>query len=94
MKIIQYIVPGLDCPEELAGDLKFTQQIIDVTFKRLQLRTQDEVKVVFTSEQQEDPKSIAILNKIIEEQAKKIRSLKDQILYVETVCSEEGSYKP
>ena len=39
-------------------------------------------------------KEIVVLNMIIAEQAAKIRALKDQILYIETVCSEEGSYKP
>jgi hypothetical protein len=47
MRIVQYITPGRDCPEKLAGDPRFRAKIIESTIRRLELRPIDTVEVVF-----------------------------------------------
>ena len=45
--VVHYIVPGTDCPEELAGSAKFMKAIEDSTRRRLELRPEDRVIVFF-----------------------------------------------
>ena len=45
--IIHYIVPGEDCPEELAASEKFMKAIEDSTRRRLELRPHDRVIIFF-----------------------------------------------
>ncbi len=47
MRIVQYLKAGKDCPENLAGNLAFARQVILVTRRRLELRPEDTVEVVF-----------------------------------------------
>jgi hypothetical protein len=47
MIIIQYVEPGIDCPEELAGNEKFRDKLIYVTRRKLELGPEDIVVVKF-----------------------------------------------
>ncbi len=47
MKIVQYLIPGIDCPAELAMNPNGKNRLERVTRYRLELRPTDDIEIVF-----------------------------------------------